>query len=98
MIEASDARGAEEGPARYAVLRDADALAWLRKRVHARFDVPDGTSMDLSFPKNGLRTPVAVARWDGDSLVVKVFRSPIVFLHTAWHVQRPHARGLLVPT
>ena len=97
MIEASDARGAEEGQARYAVLRDADALAWLRKRVRARFDVPDGTSMDLLFPKSGLRTPIAVARWDGDGVVVKVFRRPRAFLRTAWQLQHLHARGLPVP-
>jgi aminoglycoside phosphotransferase (APT) family kinase protein len=85
-------------PARYAILEDPKALAWLEQHVRRQLRVARQVPLSFSFPSSGKRTPVAVAHWEtSNAAVVKLFRSFNLFAANVSNLRRLSALGLPVP-
>ncbi len=87
-----------EAESKHAVLRDARVLDWLERHLRRTFSLEGDTSVSLSFPVTGARTPVAIARWNGGrSAVVKLFDETTRFVSSTFHLHYLRSHGLPVP-
>ena len=83
---------------KHPILRDPRVLAWVERYLRRTFSIPSGTSVSLSLPGAGARTPVLIARWAGErTAVVKLFDETTRFVSSSFHLRYFHSHGLPVP-
>jgi aminoglycoside phosphotransferase (APT) family kinase protein len=79
---------------KHPLLRDERVIEWLTATLRKRFDPEEP---ELLFPERGARTPVAIARWSGRSVIAKLFSEPTRFVSSTFHLRYMRERALPVP-